>query len=351
MPVLILGSGILVGCSTRNPGRRAMSEETGGTEAVEREQTSLSTQDCLAFLEDLRAKQESSAFFGFGEGSTSEDAVGLATADLVRQIQTRVSSSGVTAESNREVVFSSLTQSSVDALVTGMDIKKRCRQGFRWQAVTMLEKPVFFRNIQLRVQPVIRDAQELTRALESTDVSAGELLSTATRARAMSRGDAGQARDILSVCRTLGSCATMDDSVFARLESASARIFARYAFVLRPKDEEATSVAGVVSRLMSEEGFAVSAAHDTNNQAALSCQRKDFPPMANTGYMVTEILCGVTFSVGTGGPVAGLTRTYRGNGLGESRQEALSEARRKLAPKDPGISWKTRRSIRENGNG
>ncbi len=56
--------------------------------------------------------------------------------------------------------------------------------------------------------------------------------------------------------------------------------------------------------------------------------------MAQTGYMVTEILCNVTFTAGSGDPVTGLTRAYLGNGLGETREEALSEARRKLARKE-----------------
>ncbi len=322
---------VLAACSARTTSVSS-AHEAATVEPV----SAAGPQDCLTYLDQTRAKYEASAFFGFGEGSTPDDAVNLASADLVRQIQTRVSSSGVSRESNRDVEFTSLTQSTVDAMLTGMDVARRCREGFRWQAVTRLEKAVFFKNIQVRVQPIIKEAAALVATMESRTVSPQDSLGAATRARAMIRNDFIQARDLLAVCRTLGSCAMTDDAAFAALEPAASAVFARYAFALRPKDDEAAAVAGVVSRLLSEEGFAISSANDTAGEAGLSCQRKDFPPMANTGYMVTEVICGVTFSTSAREAVAGLTRTFRGNGLGENRQEALSEARRKLARKDNG---------------
>lgn len=332
---VVSAAGVAAACSAKAPvplsaSAAAVSEPVSTTSQGAPQ---ASAPDCLQFLEQARAGQENGAFFGFGEGATSGDAVNISSADLVRQIQTRVSSSGVTRESNREVEFSTLTQSTVDAMLTGMDVARRCRDGFRWQAVTRLEKAVFFRNIQLRARPLIRDATVLGEVLASRSVPASELIGAATRARAMIRGDFVQARDMIAVCRTLGSCATIDDSAFSRLEAAAAAVFGRFAFVLRPVDDEAAAVAGVVSRLLAEEGFAITNGEGAANQARLSCQRKDYPPMARTGYMVTEVICGATFIVGSGDPVAGLTRTYFGNGLGESRQEAISEARRKLTRK------------------
>jgi hypothetical protein len=264
----------------------------------------------------MRLQNEASIFVGFGESFTSDDATNAAAADLVRQIQTKISSSGTTQESNRSVEISNLTQSTVDAMLTGMGVAKRCRDGARWQVVTKLEKAVFFRNIQLRVQPVLQD-----------------LLSTAARARYLSRAEGAAAKDLIAVCRTFNACALLNDADLADLDATAGEVFARFAFSLQPKDQEAAAVSTVVARLLSEEGFAMATAQN-NNEAGLSCQRKDFPPMVQTGYMVTEILCNVTFTAGSGDPVTGLTRAYLGNGLGETREEALSEARRKLARKE-----------------
>ncbi len=292
---------------------------------------SIQAGDCLEFSEGLRTRSEATIFIGFGESSTSDDATIAASADLVRQIQTKISSSGVTQESNRNVEISSLTQSSVEALLTGLGVAKRCRDGNRWQVVTRLEKAVFFRNIQLRVQPLVREAATLRQAMQASDSPPSELLSTAARAKAFVRNEAAAAKDLIAVCKTFNSCAMLNESDLAGLEVAANGVFTKYAFSLRAKDNEANAVSDVVSRLLSEEGFAISS-NLSGNEAGLTCQRKDFPPMAQTGYMVTEILCGVVFTAGSGGdPVTGLTRTFLGNGLGESREEALSEARRKLA--------------------
>lgn len=288
---------------------------------------------CLDVSEELRLHNEASIFVGFGESFASDDATNAAAADLVRQIQTKISSSGTTQESNRSVEISNLTQSTVDAMLTGMSVAKRCRDGARWQVVTKLEKAVFFRNIQLRVQPVLREATSLQQTLRSASTPKPDLLAAAARARVLSRGEALAAKDLIAVCRTFNSCAVLNDAELAGLEAAATEVFARFAFSLQPKDQEAVAVSTVVSRLLSEEGFAMATARNSNN-AGLSCQRKDFPPMAQTGYMVTEILCNVTFTAGSGDPVTGLTRAYLGNGLGETRDEALSEARRKLARKE-----------------
>ena len=215
--------------------------------------------------------------------------------------------------------------------MTGLGVAKRCRDGNRWQVVTRLEKAVFFRNIQLRVQPLVREAATLRQAMQASDSPPSELLSTAARAKTFVRNEAAAAKDLIAVCKTFNSCAMLNESDLAGLEVAANGVFTKYAFSLRAKDNEANAVSDVVSRLLSEEGFAISS-NLSGNEAGLTCQRKDFPPMAQTGYMVTEILCGVVFTAGSGGdPVTGLTRTFLGNGLGESREEALSEARRKLA--------------------
>lgn len=291
------------------------------------------TGNCLEVSDDLRLHNEASTFVGFGESFASDDATNTAAADIVRQIQTKISSSGTTQESNRSVEISSLTQSTVDAMLTGMSVAKRCRDGARWQVVTKLEKAVFFRNIQLRVQPVLREATSLRQILRATSTTNPDLLSAAARARVLSRGEGLASRDLIAICRTFNSCAMLNDTELAGLEAAAAEVFARFAFSLQPRDQEAAAVSAVVARLLSEEGFAMATARN-NNDAGLSCQRKDFPPMAQTGYMVTEILCNVTFTAGSGDPVTGLTRSYLGNGLGETRDEAISEARRKLARKE-----------------
>ncbi len=289
--------------------------------------------NCLEVSEELRLHHEASIFIGFGESFTSDDATSAAAADLVRQIQTKISSSGTTHESNQSVEISNLTQSTVDAMLTGMSVAKRCREGARWQAVTKLEKAVFFRNIQLRVQPILREATTLQHTLRDASTSRQDLLSAAARARVLLRSEGTVAKDLIAVCKTFNSCAMLNGSEIEGLDEAAAEVFARFAFSLQPKDQEAVAVSAVVARLLSEDGFAMATARNSND-AGLSCQRKDFPPMAQTGYMVTEILCSVTFSAGSGDPVTGLTRAYLGNGLGETREEALSEARRKLARKE-----------------
>ena len=285
---------------------------------------------CLEVSEELRSRNEATIFVGFGEAFTSEDATSAATADLVRQIQTKVSSLGVTQETNRSVEISSLTQSTVDSMLTGMIVAKRCHEGVRWQVVAKLEKALFFRNIQLRVQPVLKEASALLLVLRTAGAPAQELLAAAARGLSLVHREGATATDLVALCRTFNSCSMLSESELSTLEKAAVGIFGRFAFLIRAKDKEAAAVSPVVSRLLSEEGFAL-ASTSNGNDAGLSCQRKDFPPMAQTGYMVTEILCGVTFSTGSGDAVTGLTRAYLGNGLGESREEALSEARRKLA--------------------
>ena len=320
-------------CSARQELSAALKSEPVRGSVQEQDPSHDHAANCLEASEKLRLQNEASIFVGFGESFASDDATNAAAADLVRQIQTKISSSGTTQESNRSVEISNLTQSTVDAMLTGMSVAKRCRDGARWQVVTKLEKAVFFRNIQLRVQPVLREATSLQQTLRSASTPKPDLLAAAARARVLSRGEALAAKDLIAVCRTFNSCAVLNDAELAGLEAAATEVFARFAFSLQPKDQEAVAVSTVVSRLLSEEGFAMATARNSNN-AGLSCQRKDFPPMVQTGYMVTEILCNVTFTAGSGDPVTGLTRAYLGNGLGETREEALSEARRKLARKE-----------------
>lgn len=319
-------------CSARQELSATLKSEPPAHGSVQ-EQSRDHAANCLEVSEELRLHNEASTFVGFGESFTSDDATNAAAADLVRQIQTRISSSGTTQESSRSVEISNLTQSTVDAMLTGMSIAKRCRDGARWQVVARLEKAVFFRNIQLRVQPVVREASSLLQTLRAAATSHQDLLSAAARARILSRAEGAAAKDLIAVCRTFNSCVLLKDAELADLDAAAAEVFARFAFSLQPKDQEAAAVSTVVARLLSEEGFALATARNSND-AGLSCQRKDFPPMAQTGYMVTEILCNVTFTAGSGDPVTGLTRAYLGNGLGETREEALSEARRKLARKE-----------------
>jgi hypothetical protein len=282
--------------------------------------------------EKLRETQPTS-FLGFGEASTMDEATAQAAADLVRQIQTRISSEGTSQETTRSVEISSLTRSTVDALLTGLSTAKRCRQGTRWEAVVTLERAAFFRNIQVRVAPVLREAGSMRESLQSVAVSRGEILSVAARAKSFMKTEGQPARDLLSICRTFNSCMTTDPGAFDGLEAAANRVFSGFSFHLRAADPEAVAVSESISRLLGEEGFALSSSGSAPNIATAACERKDFPPMVQTGFMVTELVCSVSFAERDGQTVSGLVRSYRGHGLGESREEALREARRKIERK------------------
>ncbi len=285
--------------------------------------------DCLAAAERLQA-EKNTVFSGFAESTSLQEASNLAAADLVSQIQTRISSQGTTQESNRSVVMSNLTETTVDALLTGLITEKRCRSGSRWESVVKLERAVFFRNILMRISPVIREAQVLRDSLVNPSILKGEKLSLAAKAKAFIKSEGIPARDLFVICRTFQSCTAIDADIVDDISRLADRIFSGFAFNLKFNDGEALAIKEPISRMLGEEGFALSESVTVLNAAAVSCQRKDFPPMAQTGFMVTELVCSVMFSDDAGRPVAGLVRTYRGHGLGESREEALREARRKL---------------------
>lgn len=306
----------------RNGGRQSGGKSTG----------------CLQLSEDLRQRLANSGFVGFGEGASADGATSAASADLLGQVQTQISSVGTVSETATSVEVASLTESTVQAMLTGLKIDKRCQSDNGWQAVVSLGRDTFFKNIRLRIKPVLDQATKIDQALSQENLKTlavkDQLLEAVRGKRLLGSVDGRAAGNLLLICQTFNSCGMIDGAVLARLPEAINRVFGRYTFSMQAKDPDAESILDQVTRMLNAEGLAVTTSVSAN-EATLSCQRKEFPPMAQTGYMVTDLICQVVFATTNGEPIAGFTRAFKGHGLGETRDESLSEARRRLVALDP----------------
>lgn len=333
-PLFVVG--LIWSCTT--PGQQ---DNPAGKGSMAKDAANTVSDGCLKLSEDLRQRMTSSGFVGFGDARSSEDATSAASADLLSQVQTMISARGTVTETATSVEVSNLTESTVQAMLTGLKIEKRCQSGPNWQAVVSLGRDTFFKNIRLRIKPVLDQATQIQQNLTSSQSNASESGSVKDRIFEAVRGkkllasaEGKAAENLLVICQTFNSCGMIDASPLQKLPATISSVLARFSFTMRSKDEEAAQILDQVGQLLAKEGLAVTST-PSPNEAILSCQRKDFPPMAQTGYMVTDLICQVAFSTDGGEPVAGFIRQFKGHGLGESRQEALSEARRRLIAIDP----------------
>lgn len=279
---------------------------------------------CLAAYE--KAQKSKGGFVGYGSGLTDQLAIQVATDDMVRQIQTKVAASTSVHETNTNVSFESLGTSSIDELLVGLSIDKRCPVDGHWDAVVSISKPLFLRNLRTRITQDLAEADRLLDQLTaSSDIAMR--LNGAVEARKFLGARKSSVQDTLALCTTLGGCIDVSSTVLGKLESMSSTVLAQNSFFVVADGEEAAKVIGPISSLIADEGFQVATSASAPGSVKVTCFRRDYPKMDGTTYLITEISCTALFQ--TGGQTA-FSRKYLGKGLGSVRDEALNAARRQL---------------------
>lgn len=280
---------------------------------------------CLQLVEKLQKTK--GGFVGFGAGLTDRLAVENATQDMVRQIRTKVTASLSVHETNTSVNFEALGGSSVDELLVGLVVEKRCTEGNRWNAVVSISKPLLLRNLQTTISQDLSEVERLLNRLSANDDAAVKL-NAAVEGRKFLISKKPVIRDTLNLCTTLNGCLETSAAVLQKLDSSSSAILAQNSFFVEPQGDEASKVTSSIASLIAEEGFQVASSSSAPGKAKVTCFRRDFPKMDGTSYLITEISCTAVFEVKG---QAAFSRKYFGKGLGTNREESLGAARRQLA--------------------
>lgn len=267
---------------------------------------------------------------GYGEGPSGDSAVDGARVDLAKQIRTRVSSTSSTSETRSEVQLSGVSVSSVDELLVGMRVLKRCGADARQEAVVGIQKAQWLASLRSRVEAQASVLQAHVGALAAAKDEAQTLRAYWAAKQWLEQKEPAFRSD-LDLCNAFEGCHGLPQAdggigdLRSRVESVSHGM--RFEFVA--KNAEAKDSESSLVRLLGNEGIAIGD-DGGNRQAGAQCDLMRFPRVQGNSTFIVGLECRIRGTVG-GREV--FERHYEGKGIGSSEQDAIQVARNSLKTK------------------
>lgn len=318
---LAFTAGVFVACAS-----------TSVSNSIDKQVPPNSESECSQYYS--AAKKDTSLFLGYGEGRVHEVAVDAARADLAKEISTEITASGQVQETEKDVGFTSVVQSRVNASLVDVRIAKKCVLGEKHEAIASLRRDMFL--------GAMRKALFTENEKGSAFVSRIRGAKGSQRSRLLLEAKeflrATDYNDILKLCSRLGGCAAaprdgidtlsamFDDKTIAE-EAAQANMF-RAEFVGDMARESQSQIIG----LMREKGWVLDDSALASKIVRVQCSEVVFPKISGTEHQVLEITCR---AVGNVEGVKQFDYTFVGKGVAANLEAARVLAKNQMREEKP----------------
>ena len=235
--------------------------------------------------------RDKTMFVGLGRARSDEEAADKARADLVHQVQTRVTATTQVSETNKDVhTFSAVNSVAGESLV-GAVVHNRCLVPGGWfEVVVAVPRAQVRQTLQAQYDKENTRAKSLLERLpKATPVDGFRLTRNAKELIASCAGER------LELCRTLGGC--QGACSVSALETYVGTHPGSLCFKETWTGSTATALRSRVASLLRDDGVCLSPGGA--GRVEIDCTETVHPPVPGTNFRVARVTCHAKGTVGT----------------------------------------------------